>query len=134
MKKPHNPPDLMPPVGPLSWGIEMPQAKRLLFVSGQVGAYPNGDVPEGFIAQTKLVWANIDAILKSANMTPKNIVRTGLYFTPQVEFTGELKLEFNKLRAAFLGDPPPASTLLFVHSLMDPRWLVEIDAIAVETV
>lgn len=55
MKKPHNPPDLMPPVGPLSWGIETPQAKRLLFVSGQVGADPNGDVPEGFIAQTKLV-------------------------------------------------------------------------------
>ena len=32
MKKPHNPPDLMPPIGPLSWGIETPQAKRLLFV------------------------------------------------------------------------------------------------------
>jgi len=43
MKKPHNPPDLMPPVGPLSWGIETPQAKRLLFVSGQVGADPNGE-------------------------------------------------------------------------------------------
>jgi 2-iminobutanoate/2-iminopropanoate deaminase len=134
MKKTHNPPGVMPVVGPLSWGLEVPLAKRCLYISGQVGTDPTGDVAEGFIAQSKLVWDNIGAILKSANMTPKNIVRTGLYFTPQVDFSGETKAEFNKLRSAFLGDPAPASTLLFVHRLMDPRWLVEIDAIAVEFV
>jgi hypothetical protein len=47
MKKPHNPPDLMPPVGPLSWGIETPQAKRLLFVSGQSAPIRTATSPKG---------------------------------------------------------------------------------------
>jgi 2-iminobutanoate/2-iminopropanoate deaminase len=132
MKKPHNPPEILPPVGPLSWGIETGAARRLVFVSGQVGSDAAGAVPDDLIAQTRLVWANIGAVLTSAGLTPRHIVRTGIYLTPGVDFTGDLKTAFNRLRADFLGDPPPASTLIYVHRLMDPRWLIEIDAIAVE--
>jgi enamine deaminase RidA (YjgF/YER057c/UK114 family) len=134
VKQAHNPPEIIVPVGPLSWGIETPPARRLFFVSGQVGSDRDGAVPEGFIAQSQLVWQNIGAVLTSAGLTARHIVRTGIYLAPQVDFSGDLKTEFNRLRADFLGDPPPASTLIFVHRLMDPRWLVEIDAIALEPI
>lgn len=132
MRKSHNPKEVIPVVGPLSWGLEFDGARRWLLVSGQVGADAQGHVPEGLMAQTRLVWSNIDHVLKSAGMTPRNVVRTGIYLSSQVAFTEEERTAFNALRVGFLGDNRPASTLIFVHRLMDPRWLVEIDAFAVE--
>ncbi|OZI26636.1 hypothetical protein CAL26_04755 [Bordetella genomosp. 9] len=131
MARSHIPADMMPVVGPLSWGLEFPMQGRCLLVSGQVGADARGDVPEGLIAQTRNVWANIDRVLKSAGMSARDVVRTGIYLSSQVEFGEEERAAFNALRVEFLGDNRPASTLIFVHRLMDRRWLVEIDAIAV---
>jgi enamine deaminase RidA (YjgF/YER057c/UK114 family) len=131
MHKSHIPEDMMPVVGPLSWGLEFPTQGRCLLVSGQVGADAQGHVPEGLLAQTRNVWANIDCVLKSAGMSARDVVRTGIYLSSQVEFTEEERAAFNALRVEFLGENRPASTLIFVHRLMDRRWLVEIDAIAV---
>jgi enamine deaminase RidA (YjgF/YER057c/UK114 family) len=123
---------MVPVVGPFSWGLETDAARRWLWVSGQVGADAQGHVPEGLLAQTRLVWSNIDQVLKSAGMSARHIVRTGIFLSSQVAFTEEERKAFNELRVGYLGDHRPASTLLFVHRLMDPRWLVEIDAFAVE--
>jgi enamine deaminase RidA (YjgF/YER057c/UK114 family) len=128
----HNPPTVMPLVGPLSWGLEARNPRRVLYISGQVGTYPDGRVADGVIEQAKLAWLNVGAILSSAGMGPRNIVRTGIYFTESVEWSEDLRREFNQGRIAFLGDHRPASTLLFVKRLMDPQWLIEIDAIAVD--
>lgn len=132
MFKRHNPPDLLAPsvIAPLSWGIEVPAGLRLLVISGQVGAHSDGRVPEGLIEQVRLTWANIGAVLRSANLGSSAIIRTGIYLSSTVTFTEEERAAFNLERVAFLGDNRPASTLIFVHRLMDPRWLVEIDALA----
>ena len=132
MRKSHNPSTMLPVVGPFSWGLEVAPAGRWLLVSGQVGADAHGHVPEGLLAQTRLVWSNIDQVLKSAGMSARHVVRTGIFLSSQVAFTEEERSAFNELRAGYLGDNRPASTLLFVHRLMDPRWLVEIDAFAVQ--
>lgn len=128
----HNPDGMLPVVGPFSWGLEVAPANRWVWVSGQVGADAQGHVPDGLLAQTRLVWSNIDQVLKSAGMSARHIVRTGIYLSSQVAFTEEERSAFNALRVGYLGDNRPASTLLFVHRLMDPRWLVEIDAFAVD--
>lgn len=132
MRKSHNPPGVLPVVGPFSWGFEVAPAGRWLVVSGQVGADAQGHVPEALLEQTKLVWSNIDQVLQSAGMASRHIVRTGIFLSSQVAFTEDERRAFNQLRAGYLGDNRPASTLLFVHRLMDPRWLVEIDAFAVD--
>src|ERR1700730_398210 len=132
MFKIHNPPNVMPVVGPLSWGLEIEKPARMLYVSGQVGTHPDWRIADGVIAQAKLAWFNVGAILRSAGMGPQNIIRTGLYFTEKVDWSEALRQEFNETRVAFLGDHRPASTLLFVKALMDPDWLIEIDAVAVE--
>lgn len=133
MRKSHSPPTMLPVVGPLSWGLEVTPSRWML-VSGQVGADSNGDVPEGLLAQTQLVWDNIGRVLTSADMSAHHIVRTGIYLSSQVAFDEKERKAFNELRVGFLGDNRPASTLIFVHRLMDPRWLVEIDAFAVDDV
>jgi enamine deaminase RidA (YjgF/YER057c/UK114 family) len=128
----HNPPDVLPVVGPLSWGLEFQRGRRFLYISGQVGATVDGRVGDGLLEQVKLAFDNVEGVLRSAGMTPQNVVRTGLYFTRHVEMTPELKDDFNRLRTDFLGDHRATSTFLYVHALADPRWLFEVDAIAVE--
>jgi 2-iminobutanoate/2-iminopropanoate deaminase len=128
----HNPPTIASIGAPLSWGLEVGQPKRMVYVSGQVGADPTGKVADGFLAQAKLTWENVGAVLHSAGMSSANIVRTGIFITPSVEMTPEVRLAFNKLRTDFLGNNRPASTMICVHALMNPLWLVEIDAVAVE--
>ncbi|MDB5397950.1 MAG: RidA family protein [Rhodospirillales bacterium] len=128
----HNPATIASIGAPLSWGLEAGQPKRMVYVSGQVGADSNGRVAEGFLAQAKLTWENVGAVLRSAGMTSANVARTGIFITPSVVMTPETKAAFNKLRTDFLGENRPASTMICVHALMDPAWLIEIDAVAIE--
>lgn len=132
MFKVHNPSDVLPVVGPLSWGLEFERARRFLYISGQVGATVDGRVGDGLLEQVKLAFDNVEGVLRSAGMTPQNVVRTGLYFTRHVDMTPELKVDFNRIRTDFLGNHRATSTFLYVHALADPRWLFEVDAIAVE--
>jgi 2-iminobutanoate/2-iminopropanoate deaminase len=132
MFKIHNPPDVLPLVGPLSWGLELPAPKRFVYVSGQVGADVNGRVGEGLLEQAQLAFDNVAAVLRSAGLTPQHVIRTGLYFTRHVEMIQQLQTDFNAIRTGFMGEHRATSTWLFVHALADPRWLFEIDAIAAE--
>ena len=132
MFKSHNPPDVLPLVGPLSWGLEFPVPKRFVYISGQVGADVAGRVGEGLLEQAQLAFDNVAAVLRSAGLTPQHVIRTGLYFNRHVEMTPELQTDFNAIRTGFMGEHRPTSTWLFVHALADPRWLFEIDAIAAE--
>ncbi len=132
MFKLHNPPDAPSVPGPISWGLEMPTPRRLVYVSGQVGERPDGTIGDGILRQAELTWRNVGAVLRAAGMTPHNLVRTGIYFTSAVDMTDTLKDQLNEIRVGFLGAHRPASTILFVPRLMNPAWLIEIDAIASE--
>lgn len=44
----HNPATIHPPAGGYCMGLEVTQARRLLFISGQVPETADGSVPEGF--------------------------------------------------------------------------------------
>lgn len=128
----HNPHDVVAPVGPLSWGVDAGTPKRLVFVAGQIGVEPSGEVGDGLIEQSRIVWRNIGSVLRYAGMSSTNIVKTGIFLSSHVVMTEGLLAEFHSVRVGFLGSNRPASTMIFVHALMDPRWLVEIDAIAAE--
>jgi 2-iminobutanoate/2-iminopropanoate deaminase len=126
----HNPPNVLPPVGPLSWGLEVPAPARMLFISGQVGAEADGRIGDGFLEQVALTWRNVGRVLDSAGMGPQNLLRTGIFLTRAVTMDAALTVAFNALRTEFLGAHRPASTMIVVHGLMHPEWLVEIDGIA----
>ena len=127
MIKTYNPGDIAAPFGHYDHGVEAVNVSRLLHVSGQVGVNPDGSVPDDVGAQIACVWANIEAVLAAAGMTPANVVRTITYM---------LDADYVPLLAAarrrHLGaDHKAASTTIVVAGLVRPEWKVEIDAVAV---
>ncbi len=120
-----NPPTVRAPTG-YSHGIIVARAERRLIISGQVGLAADGSVPttgEGQIAQA---FANLRAVLDTNGMTITNIVKTTVFLTDRA-----LLSAFRAARGAVFGDHAPASTLLFISGLADPRFMVEIEAEAV---
>jgi enamine deaminase RidA (YjgF/YER057c/UK114 family) len=120
-----NPPTVRAPTG-YSHGILVERAERRLIVSGQVGLATDGSVPttgEGQIAQA---FANLRAVLDANGMAISNVVKMTTFLTDRALLTA-----FRAARGAVFADHAPASTLLFVAGLADPRFMVEIEAEAV---
>jgi 2-iminobutanoate/2-iminopropanoate deaminase len=120
-----NPTTVRAPTG-YTHSIEIRNPERWLILSGQVGMAVDGTVPstgEGQIAQA---FANLRAVLEANGMGVANIVKTTVFLTDRA-----LLPSYRAARAMVLGDYAPASTLLFVAGLADPRFVVEIEAEAV---
>jgi len=120
-----NPPAVREPTG-YSHAIEITGESRRVIVSGQVGMAPDGNVPAVGEAQIAQAFANLRAVLTENGMGVENIVKTTVFLTDR-----DLLAAFRAARGAVFGDHAPASTLLFVAGLADPRFVVEIEAEAV---
>ena len=114
------------PSGNYSQALEVQGAKRLLFVSGQVPETKSGTVPEGFQAQAALVWRNVAAQLHAAGMSVSNLVKVTTFLS-----TREFANANRQARQEALGEHAPALTVI-ITGIFDERWLLEIEAIAVE--
>jgi 2-iminobutanoate/2-iminopropanoate deaminase len=98
-------------------------ATRWLVVSGQVGVALDGTIPETGGGQIDQALANLRAVLEANDMTVTNIIKTTVFLTDR-----SLLGAYRAARTALLGEHAPASTLLFVAGLADPRFVVEIEA------
>ena len=106
-------------IGPYSQAIE---ANGLIFLSGQLGLIPDtGAMAHSLAAQTVQALENIISILKSANLTLKDVVKT----TSNME---DFSL-FNEIYAQYFGDHKPARSCFAVARLPKDA-LVEIEVIA----
>ncbi len=123
--KVRNPSAIQQPVAPYSMSVEVAAGSRLLFISGQVGAMPDGTVPKGIEAQAELAFGNLLAVLKDAGLGPENLVKTTILLTRRDDAPG-----FGKIRSKMFRDIVPASTLMYVAGLAHPDYLIEIDAVA----
>jgi 2-iminobutanoate/2-iminopropanoate deaminase len=108
-----------------SQGIDVRDAGRLVFVSGQVGMTPTGEVPEGIEAQAVQAVANLNAVLEEAGLTSASLVKVTIYLTDPADVG-----PFMGATGGTLPDPPPATTLLIVNGLASPELRVEIEGIA----
>ncbi|WP_421953914.1 RidA family protein [Polaromonas sp.] len=120
-----NPPAIAAPVGVYSHGVLAPATGQWLHVSGQIGVRPDGSLGSGFAEQARLAWENLLAVLAAAHMDASHLVKVTTFMTE----AGDLK-DLNPVRAAFLGEARPASTLLIVKALARPEWLFEVEAVA----
>ena len=112
--------------GGYSQAIEIVDAKRLLFISGQIPENTQGWIPPTFEEQAKLAWSNVEAQLKQAGMTFANLVKVTVII-PDAKHVKENR----RIRNAVLGQRQPAVTLL-IAGIYDERWLIEIEATAAE--
>lgn len=120
-----NPATVATPRGTYSHGVMAPDGGSWLHISGQVGILPDGSTPAGFAEQTSAAWSNLVAILADAGMDVGCLVKITTFVTDADNLP-----EMARIRAAFLGDVRPASTLLVVKALARPEWAIEVEAVA----
>jgi 2-iminobutanoate/2-iminopropanoate deaminase len=121
----HNPAELFPQYRNYSHAIEVSSTSRLLFISGLNGYLTDGKtMPDSFEEQGELIWGYMGAILKSARMTYGNIVSLRMYLS-----SPEYDEQNVHLRVKYLGDNQPSLTV-FCCQLLDPKWKLEIEAVA----
>lgn len=124
MKK-HNPSTIAAPAGAYSNGVSAPAGGRWLHIAGQVAIDVDGTVPESFEAQAHVAWRNLLAVLADAGMGVADLVKVNHFLVDANDMAA-----YAAVRAGYLGEARPASTLLIVQALARPAWRVEIDAVA----
>ena len=105
-------------------------AGRLIFVSGQIPWDSEGrTVAKNDIeGQARQVFENIRAVLAEAGASLDDVIKITI-FLRDIRYRDII----NQVRSEFFKPPYPASTQVAVASLVDPDWLVEIEAIAFTT-
>jgi enamine deaminase RidA (YjgF/YER057c/UK114 family) len=101
-------------------------AGRAVHVAGTAPIPPEGDPPEGAYEQAKLCLEIIGGALAEAGASFDDVVRTRVYLTNRADGRA-----VGRAHGEVFGEIRPASTMLVVKGLLDPRWLVEIEAEAV---
>ena len=125
MLKLTNPETLYSPPSNYSHIVEITGGARMAFISGQVGAKPDGSCSEDFAEQVEQTLDNLTLALEAINMTTTDLVRLNAYLTPG----GDVG-KFREIRDRWSGGHAAASTLVIVEALAAPDWKVEIEAVA----
>ena len=124
-----DPPALPAPCGYRQIVVAEP-GSRIAFVAGQVAvdsggnAVAPGDVP----AQARQAFRNLLAALDAAGASVCDVAKITWYV---VGYRPEMLPDLAASRAGVLGDHRPAGTLIGVQALVQPDYLVEVEAIAV---
>jgi enamine deaminase RidA (YjgF/YER057c/UK114 family) len=107
---------------PVSHYCHVVRAGPHVWVSGVVGMDGNGHVPESVVEKFDLAINVMDQCLKAAGAGAEHVVKVQVFLTDIAE-----RPAINPRRIAYFGDHRPASTLVEVSALVDPRLKVEIE-------
>lgn len=110
---------------PVSHYCHVVRAGDWVWLSGMVGMTAEGEIPEDTVAQFEIAMGTIDRCLRAAGGRPDHVVKVQLFLTDISE-----RARINPVRQAYFGEHRPASTLVEVSALVDPRMKVEIEAVA----
>lgn len=124
-----NPDGMAPPVGAYSHVSVPPAGTRQAFVSGQVGATPDGTIVVGCAAQTTQTFANLERILDELGATPADVVKLFTMLVGDNAF-GEFAAARTEVFGRWYPDGRfPAHSAAIVAGLATPQILVEIEAV-----
>jgi enamine deaminase RidA (YjgF/YER057c/UK114 family) len=94
-----------------------------VLVSGTGPVQPDGSCPADPADQARRCFAIIADALAEAGAALPDVVRTRMYLT-DVAAAGAV----GAVHGEIFSDIGPAATMVVVAGLLDPRWLVEIEA------
>jgi enamine deaminase RidA (YjgF/YER057c/UK114 family) len=99
---------------------------RSVFVSGTAPIWPDGSCnPDPEIQARRCLEIILEA-LAQAGGAAKDVVRTRMFLTDPAYADA-----VSRAHGAVFGDVRPASTMVVITGMLDPRWKVEIEADAV---
>ena len=113
--------------GAYSSGVEAP-AGRTIYISGQVSLDAEGNVVgDGDIKlQTETVLEHVKTVVEEAGGGMGDIVKVTVFILDMGLYD-----EIHEVRRRYFREPYPASSMVEVSALIDPRLLIEIEAVAV---
>jgi enamine deaminase RidA (YjgF/YER057c/UK114 family) len=120
---------------PFSPVLRVPAGGDLLFLSGTTALplfhqhphiHEDLNPPEDVQEQTRLLMENMRACLEAAGAGFSDVVRTDVFITDMGDQDA-----IGEVLGQYFSEPYPASTLIQIGSLVDPRVKLEISAIAV---
>jgi enamine deaminase RidA (YjgF/YER057c/UK114 family) len=124
-----NPAELGRPSG-FSHAVSAP-ASRLVFLAGQLGTGPGGQVVAGgVVAQFEQALANLLTALAAARGRPADLVSLTIYLTDVPDYQAHGR-QIGAVWRRLAGTEYPAMAGVGVTRLWDPAALVEIQGIAV---
>lgn len=125
VNRPISPESISAPAANYAHAIRTEDATVWLHTSGVVPIDVDGTVPEELVAQAKVIWSNILAMLSDAAMTSSDVVSVTTYVTGGHDLGPVMAV-----RDEALDGHLAASTLVVVPELARPEWLMEIAVIA----
>ena len=96
---------------------------NLIFVSGSAAV---GALEQGMYGQARRCLEIVAAALAELGASTKDVVRTRMFVTD-----ASLWEEMGRAHREVFGQHPPATTMVEVKALIDPKMLIEIEADAV---
>lgn len=108
-------------VGPYSQGVDTGDT---IYLSGQLGLNSKGEMQEGIEAQAHQSLKNIETLLKEANLSMENVVKTLVLLDDINDFKA-----VNDIYGQYFKEPYPARSAFAVKDL-PLGGLVEIEVIA----
>ena len=94
-----------------------------------MGVHPSGTLAPTFSGQFRQALKNVEAILESANMTTRNIVKVTYYLTRRQDLDELVDIRIDEWHGV-----RPAVTVVLVSGLVREDWFIEVDVTAQEEV
>lgn len=126
---------------PIATTVSVPANARIVYVSGTVPDAVDKAAPEGSLTrfgdtetQTRSVLAKLEAALKAQGLGLGDVVMMRVFLVApqgqrQMDFAGMMRAYRERFGTAAQPNKPARSTMQ-VAGLVDPGWLVEIEATA----
>ncbi len=124
-----NPESLPPTSGPFHWAAK---ADNTVYLGGQVAIDKDRNIVGvgDAAAQTKQIFANIEATLRELGGDLNNLVMVTMYVVGRDSLEGVRAGRQEILDEGRMSNQPPG-TLVFVAGLANEQWLLEVDSVAV---
>ncbi|ASZ17649.1 MULTISPECIES: RidA family protein [Bacillus] len=122
-------PETMPPTFGYSHVVEVSNAKRTIYISGQVAINIDGQIVgiNDLATQTRQVFENIKIALEASDLNFNDVVKLTFFLTDisQMAVVRDIRDQYIDT------NNPPASSAVEVRKLINDNLLIEIEAIAV---
>jgi enamine deaminase RidA (YjgF/YER057c/UK114 family) len=127
MRKILNPVGIAPPAADYHHALLIERPTRQLHMAGQLGERADGSISDDFSEQARQAWINIKAILAEGGMSVADIVKITSYIVGRQHIQA-----YEDVHRAEVGGHRPPWTLILVAGLGSAKYLVEIEATALQ--